>query len=105
MNEENLERDRATQVYSRRLVPPRYTPEGDSPLSLYGTVLSSRVVLSSVSRHRAGVRATVPAVQVRGDMAPAGVPNRPDWEGESVVYWYSFSNPRTRCTSVNEKGI
>ena len=65
MNEENLERDRATQVYSRRLVPPRYTPEGDSPLSLYATVLSSRVVLSSVSRHRAGVRATVPAVQVR----------------------------------------
>jgi hypothetical protein len=31
------------------------------------TVLSSRVVLSSVSRHRAGVRATVPAVQVRGE--------------------------------------
>ena len=40
--------------------------EGDSPLSLYATVLS-RVVLSSVSRHRAGVRATVPAVQVRGE--------------------------------------
>ena len=45
MNDENLERDRATQVYSRRLVPPRYTPEGDSPLSLYATVLSSRVVV------------------------------------------------------------
>ena len=36
---------------------------GDSPLSLYATVLSSKVVLASVSRHRAGVRATVPAVQ------------------------------------------
>ena len=37
-------------------------------LSLYATALSSKVVLSSVSRHRAGVRATVPAVtvQVRG---------------------------------------
>jgi len=44
-----------------------YTPEGDSRLSLYATVLSNRVVLSSVSRHRAGVRATVPAVQVRGE--------------------------------------
>ena len=43
----------------RRLVPPCYVPEGDSPLSLYATVLSSKVVLASVSRHRAGVRATV----------------------------------------------
>src|SRR6056300_1062231 len=51
----------------RRLVPPCYVPEGDSPLSLYATVLSSKVVLASVSRHRAGVRATVPAVQVRGE--------------------------------------
>jgi len=32
-----------------------------APLSLYATVLSSKVVLASVSRHRAGVRATVPA--------------------------------------------
>ena len=51
----------------RILVPPCYVPEGDSPLSLYATALSSKVVLASVSRHRAGVRATVPAVQVRGE--------------------------------------
>ena len=31
-----------------------YVSEGDSPLSLQATVLSSRVVLSSISRHRAG---------------------------------------------------
>ena len=36
----------------RRLVPPCYVPDGDSPLSLYATVLSSKVVLASVSRHR-----------------------------------------------------
>ena len=48
VNEKDPERDRAIQVY---------TPEGDAPLSLYATVLSSRVVLSSGSRHRAGVRA------------------------------------------------
>jgi len=34
---------------------------------LCATVLSSKVVLASVSRHRTGVRATVPAVQVRGE--------------------------------------
>ena len=51
----------------RLVVPPCYVPEGDSPLSLYATVLSSKVVLASVSRHRAGVRATVPAVQVCGE--------------------------------------
>ena len=56
-----------SSLQCRRLVPPRYSPEGDSPLSLYATVLSSRVVLPSVSRHRAGVRAAVPAVQVRGE--------------------------------------
>ena len=38
----------------RLVVPPCYVPEGDSPLSLYATVLSSKVVLASVSRHRAG---------------------------------------------------
>ena len=32
----------------RRLVPPCYVPEGDSPLSLYATILSSKVVLASV---------------------------------------------------------
>ena len=37
----------------RILVPPCYVPEGDSPLSLYATALSSKVVLASVSRHRA----------------------------------------------------
>jgi len=46
--------------------------EGGSPLSLYATVLSSRVALSSVSRHRAGVRATVPAVE-------EGSAGRPSW--------------------------
>ena len=45
-----------------RLVPPCYVPEGDSPLSLLATVLST-----SASEHRAGVRATVPVVQVRGE--------------------------------------
>ena len=34
MNEEDPERDRANQVRRRRrLVPPCYVPEGDSPLS------------------------------------------------------------------------
>ena len=38
MNEEDPEHDRATQ--GRRLVPPCYILEADSPLSLYVTVLS-----------------------------------------------------------------
>jgi len=80
VNEEDPERDRANQVRRRRrLVPPCYVPEGDSSLSLYATVLSSKTVLSSVSRHRAGVRATVPAVQVRGECS-FGTCNRPDWD-------------------------
>ena len=55
VNEEGPERDRAQPERlprCRRLVLPRYTPEGHSPLSLHATVLSSRVVSSSVSRHR-----------------------------------------------------
>ena len=50
------------------LVPPYYVPEGDSPLSLQATAQLSRAVVSaSASKHRAGVRATIPAVQVRGE--------------------------------------
>ena len=56
----------------RRRDPPYYVPEGDSPLSLHATVLSSRVVLSFVSRHRAGVRATTPVEQVRGGARKSG---------------------------------
>ena len=48
--------------------PPYYVPEGDSPLSLQATAQLSRAVVSaSASKHRAGVRATIPAVQVRGE--------------------------------------
>ena len=51
----------------RRRDPPYYVPEGDSPLSLQATAQLSRAVVSaSGSKHRAGVRATIPAVQVRG---------------------------------------
>jgi hypothetical protein len=56
----------------RRRDPPYYVPEGDSPLSLHATVLSIRVVLSFVSRHRAGVRATTPVEQVRGGRSGGG---------------------------------
>ena len=40
------------QARLRRLVPPCNVPEGDSPLSLYAIVLSSKVVLASDSRHQ-----------------------------------------------------
>ena len=36
----------------RKCDPPYYDPRGDSPLSLYATVLSSKVVLASDSRHQ-----------------------------------------------------
>ena len=42
--------------------------KGDSPLSLQATAQLSRAVVSaSAIKHRAGVRATIPAVQVRGE--------------------------------------
>eukprot|EP00802_Teleaulax_amphioxeia_P015865 Tamp_15965.p1 GENE.Tamp_15965~~Tamp_15965.p1 ORF type:complete len:491 (+),score=94.20 Tamp_15965:36-1475(+) len=56
----------------RRRDPPYYVPEGDSPLSLHATVLSSRVVLSFVSRHRAGVRATTPVEPGGGGIPSSG---------------------------------
>ena len=47
-------------------MPPRL--EGKRETHPYPSMLLyCQVVLCSVSRHRAGVRATVPAVQVRGE--------------------------------------
>ena len=85
MNEEDPERDRATQVYG----PPRYTPEGDSPLSLYATVLSSRVVV---------LRQQTPGW--REGNCPGGAGPR------GVLVWRLQEFPTGLTgTSVKEKGI
>ena len=55
-------------------------PEGDSPLSLHATVLSSRVVLSFVSRHRAGVRATSKEEEEEESLFKADAVNEEDSE-------------------------
>jgi hypothetical protein len=44
----------------RRRDPPYYAPDGDSPIS-------AQLYRAAVSKHRTDVRATIPAVQVRGE--------------------------------------